>query len=333
MLTLFLDMKKTLAHLEKEKKEDLKKIVQYVLDELPCCEMIILYGSYARGDYVEYDQRTEFGIRTYFMSDFDLLVVTNKRFKSYIISNILRKAAERYYQDKGGKRFFCTRIQFINEGIEDLNRALCKGRYFYTDIKREGIMLYDSGRYKLARRRRLNFREIKELAQEYFEEKFEFAETFLDVANYLYVNKNYKVASFNLHQACENFYHCILLTYTLYTHKEHDLEILSNYIKTHSLHPSEVFPRDTEDEKDLFELLNNAYVQARYNPQFTIDKKNVKLLYLRIKLMRSITKTICIERLNYYESRTARKELERKFIDPSEIDKRNYCEDEIEDYE
>lgn len=54
-----------------------------------------------------------------------------------------------------------TTVQFIDESIDDLNKAIDKNRYFYTDIKREGIMLYNSGRYKLARRRKQNYREIK----------------------------------------------------------------------------------------------------------------------------------------------------------------------------
>lgn len=70
-------MKKSLSHLPKEKQVDLRLIAQYVVEALgDQCEMVILYGSYARGDYVEYDQRIEFGVPTYFMSDFDILVIT-----------------------------------------------------------------------------------------------------------------------------------------------------------------------------------------------------------------------------------------------------------------
>ena len=35
-----------------------------------------------------------------------------------------------------------------------------------------GILLYDSGQYKLARRRKLDFAEIREQAQKYFDDKF-----------------------------------------------------------------------------------------------------------------------------------------------------------------
>ena len=104
------------------------------------------------------------------MSDYDILVVTSTRFQRYIINHILSKATDNYY--KGKNRYVSTTVQFIDESIDDLNKAIDKNRYFYTDIKREGNMLYNSGRYKLARRRKLNYREIKELAEEYYNDRF-----------------------------------------------------------------------------------------------------------------------------------------------------------------
>ena len=235
-------MKTSINYLPEQKRDDLRRIVECVLEVLPDCEMIILYGSYARNTYVDYDQRIEYGIRTCFMSDYDILVVTSTRFQRYIINHILSKATDNYY--KGKNRYVSTTVQFIDESIDDLNKAIDKNRYFYTDIKREGIMLYNSGRYKLARRRKLNYREIKELAEEYYNDRFERANSFLRSARYSYKDQDYKIASFHLHQACENYYNSIILTFTLYSPKEHSLITLSGRAKTHSLESSEAFPRD-----------------------------------------------------------------------------------------
>lgn len=112
-------------------------------------------------------------------------------------------------------------------------------------------MLYNSGRYKLARRRKLNYREIKELAEEYYNDRFERANSFLRSARYSYKDQDYKIASFHLHQACENYYNSIILTFTLYSPKEHSLITLSGRAKTHSLESSEAFPRDTEEGNDF----------------------------------------------------------------------------------
>lgn len=120
-------MKTSINYLPEQKRDELRRIVKCVLEVLPGCEMIILYGSYARNTYVDYDQRIEYGIRTCFMSDYDILVVTNTRFQRHVISHILSKATDNYY--KGMNRNESTTVQFIDESIDDLNKAIDK-----TDI-------------------------------------------------------------------------------------------------------------------------------------------------------------------------------------------------------
>lgn len=296
-----LKMKTSINYLPEKKRDELRRIVKCVLDVLPDCEMIILYGSYARNTYVDYDQRIEYGVPTCFMSDYDILVVTKVRFHNYTIDHLLNKAADNYYKGKYG--YDSTTVQFINESIDDLNKAILKSRYFYTDIKKEGVMLYNSGRYKLARRRKLNFQEIKELAQEYYNERFQTANEFLHTARLLYKEEYYKMASFNLHQACENLYNSIILTFTLYSPKEHSLLKLSAKAKTHSLEPSKAFPRDTKEEKRLFELLQDAYVQARYNSRFVVAGEDIETLLSKVELLRDITKQCCEERIRAYEAK------------------------------
>ena len=294
-------MKTSINYLPEQKRDELRRIVKCVLEVLPGCEMIILYGSYARNTYVDYDQRIEYGIRTCFMSDYDILVVTNTRFQRHVISHILSKATDNYY--KGMNRNESTTVQFIDESIDDLNKAIDKNRYFYTDIKREGIMLYNSGRYKLARRRKQNYREIKELAEGYYNERFERGNEFLLGAIFYNEQGLHKMASFNLHQACENYYNSIILTFTLYSPKEHSLIKLSARAKTHSLESSKAFPRNTEEEKRLFDLLQDAYVQARYSLHFRITQEDIEALIPKVELLRDIARQCCEERIKVYAAK------------------------------
>lgn len=294
-------MKTSINYLPEQKRNELRRIVECVLEVLPDCEMIILYGSYARNTYVDYDQRIEYGIRTCFMSDYDILVVTNTRFQRHVISHILSKATDNYY--KGMNRNESTTVQFIDESIDDLNKAIDKNRYFYTDIKREGIMLYNSGRYKLARRRKQNYREIKELAEEYYNERFERGNEFLLGAIFYNEQGLHKMASFNLHQACENYYNSIILTFTLYSPKEHSLIKLSARAKTHSLESSKAFPRNTEEEKRLFDLIQDAYIQARYSLHFRVTKEDIEALIPKVELLRDITRQCCEERIKVYAAK------------------------------
>ena len=108
------------------------------------------------------------------------------------------------------------------------------------------------------------------------------------------------MASFNLHQVCENLYNSIILSFTLYSPKEHSLKKLSARAKTYSLESSKAFPRDKEEEKRLFDLLQDAYVQARYNKNFDVTKEDIEALIPKVELLRDVTKQCCEERIKSY---------------------------------
>ena len=66
-------MKRSLAHLPTHKREELKEITS-IITENADVEMIILFGSYARNDWVE-DIYTEGHITYEYKSDYDILVI------------------------------------------------------------------------------------------------------------------------------------------------------------------------------------------------------------------------------------------------------------------
>lgn len=288
-------MKKSIAYLPKNKQEDLNNLVKAVLEKLPQTQMIILYGSYARNQYVDYDERIEFGITTTYMSDYDLLVVTDG-VSDKLAGSKLDNVEDKYYRNPDKQ----TPVQFINDDIKKLNKDLEEGRYFYTQIKQEGIVLYDSRKHKLARRRKLNFEEIQKQAQEYFNEKFERANSFLGYTDDALRKNDYKMASFFLHQACENYYYAIRLVYTLRSNKQHNLTKLTASVKSCSAELTEVFPRNTGEEKRLFNLIKAAYVEARYNPNFVVTKADIDALIPKVEQLRDITQRLCEKKIKEY---------------------------------
>jgi len=292
------EMNKSLAHLSEERQHVLQNIVEQILLRLPDTQMIILYGSYARGDYVEYDQRVEFGVPTYFMSDYDILVLTH----GVDYNTVTRHLDEVEYWYSGGSERWVTPLQFIHDNIGTMNRDLSDGRYFYTDIKKEGIVLYDSGNFKLEKPRKLRFDEIKAQAQEYYDEKYDYAFGFFEGTGFYYSKERYKLASFELHQAAENAFKTVRLVYTLYSSKEHDLEKLLKLVKGYA--PEEyfnLFPRQTEEEKRLFELLRAAYIEARYNPKFLVTKEDLDALIPIVEQLLELTKRLCEARIKAYD--------------------------------
>ncbi len=295
----FVIMKRTTRFLPPRKRQDLQQLTALICEQVKQVEMIILFGSYAKNKYVDYDQRMEFGTPTYYMSDYDIVILTRKPIGA-IESSLYEKIKDRFFENKN--RPFHTHPQFVNYGIDDFNYALSKAHYFETEIKRDGVILYDSGAYKLARRRRLDYTEIKERAQKYFDDKFERAMSFLIDVPHPAKRSDYKQSSFYLHQSVENLLRVIPMTFILYGHKSHDLSELMNAAKKHTTEIFEVFPCDTPEEKRLFDLLQRAYIESRYNPDFEVTKEDIDALIPKVEQLRDIVEMVCRERIAYYES-------------------------------
>ena len=291
-------MKDSIAYLPKDKQDDLGFLVKEILKRLPQAEYIILYGSYARGNYVRRSVRIEDGgIPTVKISDYDIYVVTSG-FNNKKAETVLDNVEDIFFSGKDFDRD--TPVQFITDDIKALNKYLEEGRYFYTQIKQEGIVLYNSGKYKLSRRRKLNFAEIKEQAQEYFDEKFEKGNFFFDDAVTNKGRERFQMSSFYLHQACENYYYAIRLTFTLRNNKQHNLSKLSSSVRRYIDDLGTVFPQNTPEEKRLFVLLKAAYVEARYTPYFVVTKEDIDALIPKVELLRDITKRICEAKIKEY---------------------------------
>lgn len=300
----FVSMKNSINFLPERKRNDLRELVGLIRDEVRDVVMIILYGSYAKNTYVECDERRDFGVKTYYTSDYDLLVVTKKRL-GVREGTVATRVNARFMDGRDNE--FQTRPQLINESISKLNDALSEGRYFYVEILAQGIMLYDSGEYRLATPRELDYAEIKEMAEAYYKDKYSDAEDFLFHAKIAQERRTYQMCSFMLHQATENFIKTIPLVYVLYGYKEHDLEFLIEKCKPYTLDLAKVFPRDTDEEERLFKLLQRAYIEARYNKKnFTVTKADIDALISRIELLRDIVEKVCRERIDEY-SRLAEK--------------------------
>ncbi len=287
-------MKKSLAHLPNQKRDELKRVTEIILEECPTVLMIILFGSHARGDWVE-DRHFEDGTLHEYMSDFDILVIVR--------SNQIVNSKDTWRRvEARARRLARTWTNLIVESIETVNNALARGHYFFTDIKKEGILLYDTAEFKLARRRKLNPKERRGIAKAHFKEWFTSAQEFYGVFEYTLGKQQYKLAAFQLHQAVERFYDAILLVFTNYRPRSHDIEKLSHMVGGYDPALLAVFPQATDEPKECFDLLKRAYVEARYNPGYKITKEQLEYLAQRVQKLQDLTKKICEAKIESYLS-------------------------------
>ncbi|WP_341788806.1 MULTISPECIES: HEPN domain-containing protein [unclassified Rickettsia] len=258
--------------------------------------MIILYGSFARGDWVR-------DLPNGYHSDTDILIILKKgKYKGHATLNLEDNIYKRLIKTGviNPKQIipYDSRISIILESIEEINRQLEKGRYFYTDLKKEGILLYDSGEYVLSEAKELPWSEMKEIAQDDYDYWFEKGCGFFIDCKYPIERNHLNISAFYLHQATESFYNAILLVFSNYKPKLHDLEKLSSMAENYSSELLQVFPIATPEQKECFELLKKAYVDARYDKNYKITKEQLLYLIERIEKLKEITERICIARIS-----------------------------------
>lgn len=290
-------MKRSLKHLPELKQNELEKIVKAINKSCSDVEKIILFGSYARGDYKEKkDLKPE--QKTGHISDYDVLVVTEKK-----------ESVDEFVSWNGADKLkLSAPVRIIAHDIESLNISLAEGQYLYTDIKKEGVALYDSKKYKLANKRKLKPKEKQRIAKDYFEHWFKTAKMFFngfrdDLKQSDKDKKYLSRAAFELHQAAEHSYKTILLVFTNYNPNEHYLGILGR--TTSKYHPefSPLFPKKAQKEKDRFKLLEYAYIGGRYDPNYRISKEDLEILAKDVKKLLDLTEKICKEKIqNFLEN-------------------------------
>lgn len=95
---------------------------------------IILFGGYARGDWVEDP------VGRYF-SDYDILAVVDHEDLTDVPEFWL-KTEDRLLDARSEGSRLRTPVSLIYHSLDDVNEKLRLGRYFFIDILREGILLF-----------------------------------------------------------------------------------------------------------------------------------------------------------------------------------------------
>src|SRR5690606_14232029 len=99
-----------------------------------------------------------------------------------------------------------------------------------------------------------------------------------------------------LHQAAEHFYACLLLVLTNYRPKTHNIKTL-HHMAINATIPdtllNTVFNSQNRFEKRCFELLKQAYVNARYSEHYRITQKELAWLFEEVTKLRAVVEQAC----------------------------------------
>lgn len=302
-------MRTDIDHLPPAKQRELERVVQILFEEYGEATAlatqdwkkkgrilkVILYGSYARGGWVD-EPHTAKG----YQSDFDLLIiVSDKRLTDRV--EYWAKAEERLIRELSITKTLRTPVNFIVHTLQEVNDGLAHGRYFFMDIARDGSALYQSDDVPLHTPKPKTPEQALAMAKEYFEEWFGSALGFYEQAAHAKENGRNKIAAFELHQATERLYHCVLLVVTFYTPHIHNLGFLRTQAERIDLRLVHAWPRENRRERAMFEKLKDAYVKARYSKHYRISEEELTWLGAQVEELGRAVHAICSERIAILE--------------------------------
>jgi len=308
-------MRTDLDRLSGDKQRELERVVRMIFEEFEDAlalakhqwkkrgriEKIILYGSYARGEF-----RDEPTTRQGYQSDFDILIIVNdKRLTDRI--DYWGTLQDRLIRELTITHSLRTPVNFIVHTLQEVNDGLAHGRYFFMDVRQDGIALYQIDDSELHTPKPKTPKQALDMAREYFEQWFPSGNRRLNIARHCIQQDYLREAAFELHQATESLYHCVLLTVTFYTPHVHNIDALRGRAEALDRRLVEVWPREKKADELLFGKLQEAYVKSRYFRHFKITVEQLEWLASRIEILGSTVHTICAERLAALEQTVARK--------------------------
>jgi predicted nucleotidyltransferase/HEPN domain-containing protein len=303
-------MRRDLDHLPANKQRELEHVLQLIFEEFEDAFAlarhewkkkgrilkVILYGSYARGSWVD-EPHTAKGYK----SDYDLLIIVNdKRLTDRV--KYWAKVDDRLMREYGISGTIRTPVNFIVHTLQEVNDGLAHGRYFFMDIARDGIALYENDDTELHEPKPKTPHAALDMAREYFEEWYPSGGEFFDNFRFNLSQGRYNNAAFQLHQAAERLYHTALLVVSFYTPHIHNLGFLRTQAERLDQRLCYVWPGDNRKQRAMFEKLKEAYVKARYSKHYRISEEELTWLGEQVEDLGRVVHAICTERIAQLEA-------------------------------
>jgi uncharacterized protein len=275
----------SLEHLPVNKQGQLRAITNIIHENTTSLEMVILFGSHARGDWVSDP------VNLYF-SDFDIMVVLGDPSEAEKLSLWDRITRETQPITDPAS------VNLMPMHFKEVNKEIRVGHYFFADVVSEGIWLYDRGNISLATPKAKTPEERLKFAEFNFRHWFESAGNFWVGTGYYMTMDMPCQAAFLLHQATERYYHTVLLVYTGTKPKSHHIGELAD--RTAPLHEAlaDAMPREAGEEKRLFDLLKRSYIESRYSKMFRITLDELRVLRKRVSDLADRVRIACVDRLS-----------------------------------
>ena len=302
-------MRTDLDHLPAAKQRELERVVETIFDEFRGATenatgprkgarilKIILFGSHARGDWVDAPLSAN-----QYKSDYDILIIVSQK-ELTDRAAYWAKAEERLIRAYTIEKTLHTPVNFIVHSLHEVNDGLSHGRVFFMEVVKDGIALYDADDRALAAPKPKTAQQAVEAAREYFEEWMPLATSSQKIYLFCVSQREYRDAAFNLHQATERLYACLLLTLTFYTPYNHNIAFLRSIAEGLDRRLYGIWPEDNRQDRAMFQKLKEAYTKARYSKHYKISEEELSWLGERVEELGRVVQQVCSDKIAELEA-------------------------------
>ena len=257
---------------------------------------LILFGPFARNSASETAALSPHAAMNF------LVIVSHRALAG--MSAFWDEVEERIARDRQVK---CP-VTLIIHTLPDVNSQLKAGAPFFCEIINQGILVYADneagrdGRPKnvLAKPSAPNPGKTYGKEWDNYLNWKSSAETFLRIGRRCVGSKAVKnnIAAFQLNQAAESTYRMFLMTAAQYAPASHNLGKLRSLARAVDPRIDEVWASLKKSYHWQFQLLQRAYVEARYSPTYETHADILACQADRIEVLISLADTLCREHLD-----------------------------------
>lgn len=253
---------------------------------------VILFGSYARGDWVDapFDANQ-------FTSDYDILVIVNQK---ELTDGALywEETDQRLFDAYQVEKIIRTPVNFIVHTLQQVNDGLSHGRPLFTEIAKDGVILYQSDDRPLAKPMPKTPEQAYLMSKEYFEDLFPAAMRRFALAKISHERSWFSDAAFDFHQTCELLYKCVLATMTLYVPRSTNIVFLRSMSEGLDRGLFEAWPRGTHANRAMFQKLKDGYRKGKYSRHFEISPTELEWIIGKIEILGALVHDACSQHIS-----------------------------------
>ena len=186
-------------------------------------------------------------------------------------------------------------IALVHNAVNVFNAAI-KGSYFFGSVLRNSKLVYLSGNLLLPVPAAISYVAFGQKAFLIWERWHGMATDFLNGAKFHMEQGAGRVALFCLHQSAESILKAINRAVTGYRIEVHNL---SRLLTISTLYTGKLKAlAENEEEGATFELLKNAYSDARYKDDFKVQPAQVSACYAYVTRLKEVAEGLYRDHLN-----------------------------------